>query len=131
MAFLRSLTPSVRRLTLGSTVSSLLPLLAGYVRYCPEGNLHFIAYSPKLVKVWHFRKFAAAKESVTGILSLPRMLVGTWSQRRPYEESDRIGDRITGRRRGVAAEVALPFLLRRAATADRGALALLDAHPTM
>src|SRR5215203_6473061 len=53
-------------------------------------------------------------------LSLPRMLVGTWSQRRPYEESDRIGDRITGRRRGVAAEVALPILQRRDGRGDRG-----------
>src|SRR5215208_5290823 len=61
------------RLTLGSTVSTLLPLLAGYVRYCPGGSLHFTAYSPKLVQVWHFGKFAAAKECVTRILSLPNV----------------------------------------------------------
>jgi dihydrofolate reductase len=48
-------------------------LLAGYVRYCPGGSLHFIAYSPKLVEVLHFRKFADAKECVTGILSLPNV----------------------------------------------------------
>ena len=54
-------------------MSSLLPLLADYVRYCPGGSLHFIAYLPKLVQVWHFRKFNAAKVSVTGILSLPNV----------------------------------------------------------
>ncbi len=52
---------------------SLLLLLAGYVRYCPGGSLHFTAYSPKLVEVWHFRKFAAAKECVTEILGLPNV----------------------------------------------------------
>jgi hypothetical protein len=72
----------VRRLTLGSTVSSLLSLLAGYARYCPGGGFHFIAYLSKLVAVRHFRKFDAAKASVTGILSLPRRLVETWTQRR-------------------------------------------------
>ncbi len=52
---------------------SLLPLLAGYVRYCPGGSLHFIAYSPELVEVWLFRKFADAEECYKGILSLPNV----------------------------------------------------------
>jgi hypothetical protein len=54
-------------------VSSLLPLLAGYVRYCPGGTLHFIAYSPKLVEVLQFRQFADAKKCDAGILSLPNV----------------------------------------------------------
>jgi hypothetical protein len=33
------------RLTLGSTVPTLLLLLAAYVRYCPGGSFHFTAYS--------------------------------------------------------------------------------------
>jgi hypothetical protein len=57
-------------------VSSLLPLLADYVRYCPRGSLHFIAYLPKLVQVWHFRKFNAAKVSVTRIIPEPANLAG-------------------------------------------------------
>src|SRR5215211_3333514 len=104
MAFLRSLTPSVRRLTLGSTVSSLLPLLADYVRYCPGGSLHFIAYLPKRVQVWHFRKFNAAKVSVTGILracanrswstlgsSLPTVVDPGFSDESPHDD-DHLGE---------------------------------------
>src|ERR671921_1317400 len=102
MALWRSLTPSVSRLTLGSTVSNLLPLLAGYVRYCPGESLHFIAHSPKPVEVWHFRKFADAKECYKGILSLPNVWLRYGLRGGPYEESSRIGVRVTGWRRGVA-----------------------------
>src|SRR5215210_6169714 len=120
MAFLRSLTPSVRRLTLGSTVSSLLPLLAGYVRYCPGGSLNFIAYSPKLVEVWLFRKFADAQECYKGILSLPNVWLKLGVRGGPYEESGRIGVRVAGRRRGVAGQVALPILQRPDGRCNRG-----------
>ena len=55
------------------------------------------------------------------------MLVGTWTQRRPYEESDRIGTRLTGRRRGVAAELALPYFNDQMAEAIGAAMAASDA----
>jgi hypothetical protein len=80
-------------------MSRLLPLLAGYVRYCTGGSLHFIAYSPKLVQVWHFRKFDAAKECYKGILSLPNVWLKHGLRGGPNEESGRIRVRVAGRRR--------------------------------
>ncbi len=66
------------------------------------------------------RKFADAEECVTGILSLPNVLLGHEVRGGPYEESDRIGDRVIRRRRRVAGEVTLPILQRRDERGDPG-----------